>query len=70
MTLDDMVLKLAVLHVFNQGQIELRDKVLIHVEQYISDHDNALLDLLPNAIELSEKLFIMGLSQIICDWFE
>ena len=48
-----MVLELTILHVFDEWQIELGHVVLIHVKKDISDHDDALLDFLPDAIELT-----------------
>ena len=48
-----MVLELTVLHVFDEWQVELGHVVLIHVKKNITDHDDALLDLLPDAIKLS-----------------
>ena len=56
---NNVVLKLAVLHVFNQWQVELWHVVLVHVEEDVSDHDDVLFDLLPDAIELSQKLLVM-----------
>ena len=69
MILDYMVLKLTVLHVFNEGQIELRHIVLVHVEEDVADHDDALFDLLPYAIKLSQKLLIMGYFYVLTDRF-
>ena len=51
--LDYMVLELTVLHVLDEWQIELGHVVLIHVKKDITDHDDALLDFLPDAIELT-----------------
>ena len=65
-----MVLKLTVLHVLNQRQIELRHIILVHVEQDVADHDNALLNLLPNAIELSQELLIVGHFDILSNWLQ
>ena len=63
--LDHVVLELAVLHVLNQGQVELRHVVLIHVEEDVSDHDDALFDLLPNAVEFSQKLLVVILLYVL-----
>ena len=65
-----MVFKLTVLHVLNQRQIELRHIILVHVEQDVADHDNALLNLLPNAIELSQELLIVGHFDILSNWLQ
>ena len=48
-----MVLELTILHVFDEWQVELGHVVFIHVKKNISDHDDALLDFLPDAIELT-----------------
>ena len=48
-----MVLELTILHVFDEWQVELGHVVLIHVKKNIADHDDALLDFLPDAIELT-----------------
>ena len=58
--LDHMVLELAVLHVFDQWQVEFGNVVLVHVEQDVTDHHNALFDLLPDAVELSQELLIVS----------
>ena len=55
-----MVLKLTVLHVFDEWQIELGHIVLIHVKKDIADHDDALLDFLPYAIEFTQELLFMS----------
>ena len=65
-----MVFKLTVLHVLNQRQIELRHIILVHVEQDVADHDNALLNLLPNAIELSQELLVVGHFDILSNWLQ
>jgi len=54
-----MVLELAVLHVLDQGQVELWHVVLIHVEENVPDHDDALFDLLPDSVEFAQKLLVM-----------
>ena len=53
-----MVLELAVLHVFYQGQVELGHIVLVHVEKNVTDHDDALLYLFPDSIEFTQELFV------------
>ena len=48
-----MMLELTVLHVFNEWQVELWHVVLVHVEQDVADHHDALLDFFPDSIELA-----------------
>ena len=54
------MLELTVLHVFDERQVELGHVVLIHVEKDVAYHHDALLDLLPDAIELSQELLLMS----------
>mgnify|MGYP007095149225 CR=1 FL=1 len=61
------MLELAVLHVFDEWQVELGHVVLVHVEKNVADHNDALLDLLPDAIELSQELLIMRHLDILTD---
>ena len=70
MILDYVVLKLTILHVLNQWQIEFWHIILVHVQQNVTDHNDALLNLLPNSIELSKKLLIVGHFDILTDWLE
>mmetsp|Transcript_14926 Transcript_14926/g.18773 ORF Transcript_14926/g.18773 Transcript_14926/m.18773 type:complete len:278 (+) Transcript_14926:1471-2304(+) len=65
--LNHVVLKLTILHVLDQGQVELRHVVFVHVEQDVSDHHDALLDLFPDAVELSEELLVVSDADIVCD---
>ena len=65
-----MVLELAVLHVLDKRQVEFWDVVLVHVKEDVSDHDDALFDLLPDSIEFLEKLLIFCLSQIVRNWLQ
>ena len=65
-----MVLELAVLHVLDKRQVEFGDVVLVHIEEEVSNHDDALFDLLPDTIEFLEKLFIFCLSQIVRNWLQ
>ena len=53
MVLDHVMLELTVLHVFDEWQIELGHVVLVHVEQDVADHDDALFDFFPDSIELA-----------------
>ena len=62
-----MVLELTVLHVLNQRQVELGHVVLVHVEQDVADHDDALFDLLPYAVELPQELLVVGHFDILSD---
>ena len=68
--LDHVVLELRILHVLHQGQVELRHVVLVHVQQDVSDHHDALLDLLPDAVELFEELLVMVALDVLCDRLE
>lgn len=70
LVLDHMVLELTVLHVLHQGQVELRYVVLVHVEKDVPDHDNALFDFLPDAVELLEELVVVVLSDVLSDGLE
>ena len=53
------MLELTVLHVLDEWQIELGHVVLVHVEQDVADHHNALFDFFPDSIELAQKLLVM-----------
>lgn len=55
-----MVLELTVLHVFDEWEVELGHVVLIHVKKNITDHNDTLLNFLPNAIELTQELLFMS----------
>ena len=65
-----MVLELTVLHVLHEWQVELRDVVLVHVEEDVSDHDDALLDLFPDAVELLQEFFIGCRIDLLGNWFQ
>ena len=70
MVLDHVMLKLTVLHVLHERQIELGNVVFVHVQENVADHDNALFNLLPYAIELSQELLIMGHFDVLTDRLE
>ena len=68
LVLDHVVLELTVLHVLDQGQVELGHIVLIHVEEDIADHDNALLYLFPDPVEFAEELLVVSHFYVLGDW--
>lgn len=68
--LDHVVLELRILHVLHQGQVELGYVVLVHVQEDVSDHHDALLNLLPDAIELFEELLVMVALDVLSDRLE
>ena len=68
--LDHMVLELTILHILNQGQVELGHVVLVHVQEDVSDHDDALLNLLPDPVELAQELLIVIHFDVLGDRFE
>lgn len=47
-----MVLELTILHVLDEWKVELGHIVFVHIEKNVADHYNALLDFLPDSIEL------------------
>ena len=68
--LDDVVLELTVLHILDEGKVELGDEVFVHVKQDVSDHDDAVLDFLPNTIELAQELVFMRLLDVLRNWLQ
>ena len=65
-----MVLELTVLHILHQGQIVLRHKVLIHVQQDVPYHVNAHLGFFPFEVEFFEKPVIVSLDQLLSYGFQ
>lgn len=65
-----MVLELTVLHVLHQGQVEFWHVVLVHVQKDVPDHDDALFDLFPDAVELLEELLVVILPDVLGDGLE
>ena len=65
-----MVLELAVLHVFDKRQVELWHIVLVHIQQNVPYHHNALLDLLPDAVKLAQELLIVVQLDVLCYWLQ
>lgn len=68
--LDHVVLELRVLHVFHQRQVELGHVVLVHVQEDVTDHHDALLDFLPDAVELTEEQVVVGEFDVLGNWLE
>ena len=62
------MLELTVLHVFDQGQVELGHIVLIHVEEDIADHYDTLLYLFPDPIKFAEELLVVSHFYVLGDW--
>ena len=60
-----MVLELTVLHILHQGQIVLRHKILIHVQQYVPYHVNAHLGFFPFEVEVFEETVVVGPNQLL-----
>ena len=60
-----MVLELAVLHIFNKRKVELGHKVFVHVEKDVADHNDAVLDLLPDTVEFTQELLFVCLPDIL-----
>ena len=65
-----VVLELTILHILNEWQVELGHIVFVHVEEDVPNHDDALLDLFPDAIELSQELLVVGQLYIFSDGFK
>lgn len=64
------MLELAVLHVLYERQVELGHVVLVHVEKDVAYHDDALLDLLPHSVELTQELLIMRQLDVLGYWLQ
>ena len=67
---NDMMLKLAVLHVFNEWKVELGHIVLVHVEKDVTDHHNALFDFFPDSIKLRQEFFVLRPINLFCNWLQ
>lgn len=65
-----MVLELRVLHVLDEGQVELGYEVLVHVEQDVTDHVDAHLGLFPGLVVVLEELVVVGHGQLIGNWLQ
>jgi hypothetical protein len=64
------MLELTVLHVLHERQVEFWYVVLIHVEQDVPNHHDALLDFLPDAVKLFQELLVVVLLDVLSNGLE
>lgn len=51
-------------------ELQLRHEVLIHVQQYVLDHDDAQFDIGPHSIQYFQEIVVMGRNDLLSDWLK
>lgn len=64
------MLELGSLHVLHRLKLQLWDKIFVHVQKDVFDHDDAELDIGPNAVEALQKVVVVGCRYLLRDWLE
>ena len=65
-----MIFKLTSLQLLHTLQLHLGNVVAIHIHQYILNHDDAHLLILPYLIDFPEQVILTAVQQLLSDWLK